>query len=68
MGEMYYGAAEGMKDYLFITLGTGLGSGIVVAGNIVYGYDSLAGELGHTIVYRNGRECPVEEEVVWNNM
>ncbi len=58
MGEMYYGAAEGMKDYLFITLGTGLGSGIVVGGNIVYGYDSLAGELGHTIVYRNGRECP----------
>ncbi len=58
LGEMYFGAARGIKDYLFITLGTGLGSGIVVAGNIVYGYDSLAGEVGHTIVYRNGRECP----------
>ncbi|MBK9454061.1 MAG: ROK family protein [Bacteroidetes bacterium] len=58
IGEMYFGAARGMKDFLFITLGTGLGSGIVVNGNIAYGYDSLAGEVGHTIVYRNGRECP----------
>lgn len=58
IGEMYFGAAKGMKDFLFITLGTGLGSGIVVNGNIAYGYDSLAGEVGHTIVYRNGRECP----------
>jgi glucokinase len=58
IGEMYYGGAKGMKDFLFITLGTGLGSGIVVNGQIAYGYDSLAGEVGHTIVYRNGRECP----------
>ncbi len=58
IGEMYFGAAKGIKDFLFITLGTGLGSGIVVNGKIVYGYDSLAGEVGHTIVYRNGRECP----------
>lgn len=58
LGEMYFGGARGMKDFIFITLGTGLGSGIVVNGNIAYGYDSLAGEVGHTIVYRNGRECP----------
>lgn len=58
LGEMYFGAAQGMKDFIFITLGTGLGSGIVVNGNIAYGFDSLAGEVGHTIVYRNGRECP----------
>ncbi|MFI5172746.1 MAG: ROK family protein [Chitinophagales bacterium] len=58
IGEMYFGAAKGIKDFLFITLGTGLGSGIVVNGKIVYGYDSLAGEVGHTIVYRKGRECP----------
>lgn len=58
LGEMYFGAAKGMKDFIFITLGTGLGSGIVVNGNIAYGFDSLAGEVGHTIVYRNGRECP----------
>lgn len=58
LGEMFFGAAKGMKDFIFITLGTGLGSGIVVNGNIAYGYDSLAGEVGHTIVYRNGRECP----------
>ena len=58
LGEMIFGAAKGMKDFIFITLGTGLGSGIVVNGNIAYGYDSLAGEVGHTIVYRNGRECP----------
>ena len=58
IGEMFFGAAKGMKDFIFITLGTGLGSGIVVNGNIAYGFDSLAGEVGHTIVYRNGRECP----------
>lgn len=58
IGEMFFGGAKGMKDFLFITLGTGLGSGIVVNGNIAYGYDSLAGEVGHTIVFRNGRECP----------
>lgn len=58
IGEMFFGGAKGMKDFLFITLGTGLGSGIVVNGQIAYGFDSLAGEVGHTIVYRNGRECP----------
>ncbi|MEZ5012746.1 MAG: ROK family protein [Chitinophagales bacterium] len=57
LGEMYFGNAKGMKDFLFITLGTGLGSGIVVNGRIAYGYDSLAGELGHIIVFPNGRLC-----------
>lgn len=58
IGEMYFGNAKGMKDFLFITLGTGLGSGIVVNGSIAYGYDSLAGEVGHVIIEKNGRQCP----------
>ncbi len=58
IGEMTYGAARGMKDFIVITLGTGVGSGIVVGGNLVYGHDGFAGELGHTIVRRhNGRMC-----------
>lgn len=58
MGEMTYGAARGLKDFIMITLGTGVGSGIVINGNLVYGHDGLAGELGHVIVKRNnGRLC-----------
>ena len=57
MGEMVYGAAKGMKDFMMITLGTGVGSGIVSNGKIVYGHDGLAGELGHVVVERKGREC-----------
>lgn len=57
MGEMIYGGAKGMKDFIVITLGTGLGSGIVVDGNIVYGYDGFAGELGHINVKHRGRQC-----------
>lgn len=57
LGEMYYGVAKGMKDFIVITLGTGLGSGIVVNGNLVYGHDGFAGEMGHTIVDPNGRLC-----------
>lgn len=57
MGEMIFGGAKGMKDFLFITLGTGLGSGIVVNGEMVYGHDGFAGELGHIIVERRGRVC-----------
>ena len=58
MGEMTYGAARGMKNFIMITLGTGVGSGIVINGEIVYGYDGFAGELGHTsIVRHNGRLC-----------
>ena len=58
IGEMTYGAARGMKDFIVITLGTGVGSGIVIGGNLVYGHDGFAGELGHVIVRRNnGRVC-----------
>ena len=57
IGEMTYGAARGMKDFIMITLGTGVGSGIVVNGQLVYGHDGFAGELGHVIVRRDGRMC-----------
>lgn len=58
IGEMTYGVARGMKDFIMITLGTGVGSGIVIGGNLVYGHDGFAGELGHVIVRRhNGRRC-----------
>ncbi len=58
LGEMTYGAARGMKDFIMITLGTGVGSGIVINGQLVYGHDGFAGELGHVIVKRNnGRIC-----------
>ncbi|MBO5818038.1 MAG: ROK family protein [Paludibacteraceae bacterium] len=59
MGEMTYGAAKGMKNFIMITLGTGVGSGIVVDGNVVYGHDGFAGELGHTTAVRgeNARPC-----------
>lgn len=57
LGEMKYGVAQGMKNFIMITLGTGLGSGIVVNGDLVYGHDGFAGELGHTIVNYNGRDC-----------
>lgn len=58
IGEMTYGAARGMKDFIMITLGTGVGSGIVINGQLVYGHDGFAGELGHVIVRRtNGRIC-----------
>ena len=58
MGEMTYGAARGMKNFITITLGTGVGSGIVINGEMVYGHDGFAGELGHTTLVRhNGRLC-----------
>lgn len=58
IGEMTYGVARGMKDFIVITLGTGVGSGIVIGGNLVYGSDGFAGELGHVTVRRNnGRLC-----------
>lgn len=57
LGEMYFGGARGMKDFIFVTLGTGLGSGIVVDGKMVYGHDGFAGELGHIIVMQHGRQC-----------
>jgi glucokinase len=57
IGEMVYGGAKGMKDFMVVTLGTGLGSGIVVNGELLYGHDGFAGELGHVIVTPDGREC-----------
>lgn len=57
IGEMTYGVAKGMKNFIMITLGTGVGSGIVIDGKVVYGHDGFAGELGHTISVRNGRQC-----------
>jgi glucokinase len=55
VGEMMYGAARGMKDFIMITLGTGVGSGIVANGHIIYGHDGFAGELGHTVIRPGGR-------------
>ena len=55
IGEMMYGAAQEMKDFIMITLGTGVGSGIVASGHLVYGHDGFAGELGHTIIIPDGR-------------
>ncbi|MBR5436251.1 MAG: ROK family protein [Muribaculaceae bacterium] len=57
IGEMIYGVARGMKNFIMITLGTGVGSGIVVNGQLVYGSDGFAGELGHVVVRRDGRPC-----------
>lgn len=57
MGEMMYGAARGMNDFIMITLGTGVGSGFVANGQIIYGHDGFAGELGHVISVRDGRLC-----------
>lgn len=59
MGEMTYGAARGMKNFIMITLGTGVGSGIVIDGKMVYGHDGFAGELGHTCIDPSpeGRQC-----------
>ncbi|MBC7553845.1 MAG: ROK family protein [Taibaiella sp.] len=57
IGEMMYGAAKGMKDFIMVTLGTGVGSGFVANGNLIYGHDGFAGELGHITAERNGRKC-----------
>jgi glucokinase len=57
LGEMRFGAARPYKHFILVTLGTGLGSGIVTNGELVYGYDGLAGELGHICVDMNGRDC-----------
>lgn len=55
VGEMVYGGAKGMKDFLVVTLGTGLGSGFVANGKLIYGHDGFAGELGHVVVNKTGR-------------
>ena len=55
IGEMIYGVAKGMKDFIVVTLGTGVGSGFVANGQLIYGHDGFAGELGHVIAVRDGR-------------
>ena len=57
MGEMIFGGAKNMKDFIVLTLGTGLGSGIVINGEVVYGHTGFAGELGHSIIVPGGRDC-----------
>ena len=57
MGEMIFGGAQKIKDFIILTLGTGLGSGIVVNGELVYGHTGFAGELGHSIIVPEGRAC-----------
>ncbi len=57
IGEMIYGNAKGLKDFVMITLGTGLGTGFVANGEMIYGHDGFAGEGGHIIVERGGRDC-----------
>lgn len=57
LGEMQYGVAKGMRDFILVTLGTGVGSGFVANGQLIYGHDGFAGELGHVIAVRNGRPC-----------
>src|ERR1043165_8005804 len=57
IGEMMFGGAKGMKDFIFITLGTGLGSGIVANGEMILGHDSFAGEIGHVVMFPDGRQC-----------
>lgn len=57
IGEMTYGGAKEMKNFIMITLGTGLGSGFVANGQLILGHDGFAGEFGHTTVFHDGREC-----------
>lgn len=57
IGEMIYGGAKNMREFIILTLGTGLGSGVVINGELVYGHTGFAGEIGHTIVVPGGRDC-----------
>jgi glucokinase len=57
LGEKLYGGAKSFTDFIFITLGTGLGSGIIINGELLYGHDGFAGEIGHVIIEQNGRPC-----------
>lgn len=62
IGEMIYGGAKGMKNFAMYTLGTGVGSGLVVNGELVYGHDGFAGECGHTMLIQDGRLCGCGEK------
>ena len=68
IGEMIYGNAKGMRDFIMITLGTGLGSGFVANGEMVYGHDGFAGEFGHVIVERDGASAVAGVRAVWRPM
>lgn len=68
IGEMIYGGAQGMKNFIMITLGTGLGSGFVVNGELVYGHDGFAGELGHTMFLPTAANVVADVAVVWRPM
>jgi glucokinase len=57
IGEMVFGGAKGLKDFIMVTLGTGVGSGFIANGQLIYGHDSFAGEIGHTIIFPDGRLC-----------
>jgi len=57
MGERRFGAAKYIRDFIILTLGTGLGSGIIINGELVYGHTGFAGELGHMTIVKDGREC-----------
>jgi glucokinase len=57
LGELLFGDAKFLRDFVVVTLGTGLGSGFVVSGDVLYGHDGFAGELGHVIIEQNGRPC-----------
>lgn len=57
LGELLFGDAKFLRDFVVVTLGTGLGSGFVVSGDVLYGHDGFAGELGHVIIEQNGRQC-----------
>jgi glucokinase len=57
LGEHQFGSAKGMKNFIVLTLGTGLGTGIVVDGHLLYGENGYAGELGHSVIEKNGRQC-----------
>ncbi len=57
LGEMIYGGGKGMKNFAMMTLGTGLGSGLIINGDLVYGADGFAGECGHTTIVPDGRVC-----------
>jgi glucokinase len=57
IGEMVFGGAKGLKDFVMVTLGTGVGSGFVANGQMIYGHDSFAGEIGHTLIFPEGRLC-----------
>ena len=68
LGEIAYGNAGGMRDFIMVTLGTGLGSGFVAGGRMIYGHDGMAGELGHVVVEPGGRQCGCGRVAVWKPM